>query len=79
MPTIETVEGIKMNIYFNHHLPPHIQALYNEFEVLIEIETKSIYAGSIPARQLRKVKAWLRENEQEALGIFYEFNENLRP
>jgi hypothetical protein len=78
MPNIDSIDGIKINIYNGDHVPPHIHAIYNEYEALLDIETKTIYAGYLPARQLRKVVAWLAENEQEALEIFYELNSNLR-
>lgn len=45
MPTIDSFNGIKINVYNGEHRPPHIHASYNEFEVLIVIETKDIYAG----------------------------------
>jgi len=37
MPTINEFNGIKINIYSDDHRPPHIHAIYNEYEVLIEI------------------------------------------
>jgi Domain of unknown function (DUF4160) len=79
MPTIETIAGIKFNIYFNEHLPPHVHAVYNDYEVLLVIKTREIFAGSLPARQLARARTWLVENEREALRIFYEYNERLRP
>lgn len=39
MPTVEIVNGIKISIYNGDHRPPHIHAKYNEYEILIEIET----------------------------------------
>jgi hypothetical protein len=42
MPNIETVNGVKINIYFIEHLPPHIHAEYNEHEELLEIETFAV-------------------------------------
>ena len=78
MPTIDYFDGISINIYYGEHVPPHVHALYNEFEALIEIESKDLYAGYLPAKQLKKVVRWLQENEDEALEIFYQFNEKLR-
>lgn len=78
MPTIDTIAGIKFNIYFNDHLPPHIHALYNDYEVLLAIETTAILRGSLPIRQLTRARSWLIDNRDEALEIFYQFNERLR-
>lgn len=78
MPTIDTIGGIKINIYNGDHRPPHIHAVYNEYEVLVEIETKETYAGWVPAKQHRKVLKWLAGNEKWALTVFYEMNPHLR-
>lgn len=78
MPTIEKVEGIKIVIHNGEHRPPHIHAIYNEFEVLIEIETQKIYAGNLPTRQLKKVFDWIAGNKDWALSIFNELNPQLK-
>jgi hypothetical protein len=70
MPTIDSFNG--------EHRPPHIHASYNEFEVLIVIETKDIYAGELPNKQLRGVLEWLSVNSEWALKAFYELNPNLQ-
>ena len=59
MPTIDNFNGIKIRVYNGEHRPPHIHANYSEYEVLIVIETKMIYAGDLPARQLKQVFDWL--------------------
>ena len=48
MPTIEIINGIKINIYNGEHKPAHIHAIYNEFEALITIKNKDVYAGDLP-------------------------------
>ncbi len=77
MPTIEKINGIKINIYNGEHRPPHIHAVYNEFEILILIENNEIYAGDLPNRQLKKVFDWLSGNSDWALEIFYQLNPEL--
>ena len=79
MPNIDSIEGIKINIYNGDHLPPHVHVLYNEFEVLLIIKSKKVYAGYLPGKQLKKAKDWLIKNEQEALEIFYVLNPQLKP
>ena len=58
--------------------PPHIHAVYNEYEVLIDIEKCVIYSGGLPSRQLKIVMAWLTKNLDWALALFNESNPNLR-
>ena len=78
MPTIDNFKGIKINVYNEEHRPPHLHAIYNEFEVIILIESKGIYAGELPNKQLKNVFDWLEENSDWALKVFYELYSNLK-
>lgn len=81
MPTIDTITqgGIKIDIYNGEHPPPHIHALYNEYEVLVVILTSKIYAGELPNAQHRMVVKWLEtgDNRENALTIFNALNPHL--
>jgi hypothetical protein len=59
----------RYTIYNGEHRPPHIHAVYNEYEVLIDIEKVVIYSGGLPVRQLKMVTAWLADNSDWALII----------
>ena len=63
MPVIHLINSIKILIYFDDHLPPHFHAQYNEFEILIEIETLEVYSGYLPTKQRKRVLAWASENQ----------------
>jgi hypothetical protein len=78
MPTIDNINGIKINVYNGEHRPPHIHAIYNEFEILILIENKDIYAGYLPNKQLKIVFDWLYVNSDWALKVYFELNPNLK-
>lgn len=78
MPNIDNFNGIKINIYNGDHRPPHIHAVYNDFEALVIIETGEIYAGELPPRQLKLVFDWLCENSEWLLEVFYELNPKLK-
>ena len=77
MPTIDYIDGIKINVYNGEHRPPHIHASYNEFEVLIVIENGEIYAGDLPYKQLKHVFNWLSKNSVWALEVFHQLNPHL--
>lgn len=78
MPLIESIQGVKIHVYNGEHRPPHIHADYNEYEVLIEIESGKIYAGSLPSKQLKIVFEWLSENAVWALEVYYQLNPELK-
>lgn len=74
MPTIDRLEGMKINIYNGDHHPPHIHVLYNEYEVLIEIESLEICASQLPRNKLKHILHWLKENAEWCKKVFYELN-----
>ena len=74
MPTYFRFDGIKIDLYFNDHEPPHFHAIYAEYEVLVEIETLAIYRGSLPRAQMRRVINWAAQNQ----GLLIEIWESLR-
>ena len=74
MPRIAEFFGIVVNMYTNDHVPPHFHARYGEFRVLVEIETLEIYAGSMPAPQMRCVIEWARENQERLRSLWAEIN-----
>lgn len=78
MPTVDNIDGIKINIYNGEHRPPHIHAIYNEHEVLITIETLEIYAGYLPRKQMKKVLVWVENHSKWALEVFQQLNPNLK-
>lgn len=78
MPTIEIINGIKICMYNGEHRPPHIHASYNEYEVLVEIESGEVYAGGLPNKQQKLVSDWLSDNSVWALQVFYELNPQLK-
>ncbi len=43
MPNIDSIDSIKINVYNGDHRSPHIHAIYNEYEILIEIETGYVF------------------------------------
>ncbi len=61
-------------MYFKDHIPPHFHAEYNEFEVLIEIRSLQIYAGSLPVKQLKRVLSWAKDHQDALLDKWNELN-----
>ncbi|PHN07140.1 DUF4160 domain-containing protein [Flavilitoribacter nigricans] len=76
MPTIKIIDSIKILMYFNDHLPPHFHAIYNEYEVLIEIRSLKVYAGKLPKSQMKKVLDWAGSNQEFLMKKWTEFNPN---
>jgi hypothetical protein len=80
MPTIHTINSIKIDLYSREHLPPHFHALYAEYEILIVIKTLKTYAGEIPKKQYNQLIKWASDKkvQENLLENFYRLNPKLR-
>ena len=58
MPTVASFDGIKIEMYFDEHPPPHFHARYAEFVAQIGIMDLNVIKGSLPPAQLRAVREW---------------------
>jgi hypothetical protein len=74
MPTVKTIDNVKIDIYSRDHPPPHFHAKFAEFEELIVIETLETYAGKMPKVQRKKVTDWAVNKKQFLLEIFDKLN-----
>ncbi len=77
MPTIEIIDGIKINIYSNEHPPPHFHSIYGEYEALIRITDLEIEKGKLPNKQYKKVKKWASKHQSILGDIFKQLNPDL--
>ena len=71
MPTISMFYGIIILMYFygnKNHNTPHIHAEYAEYEASIAIETGEVLSGSLPAKKLKLVQAWIEIHKDELLA-----------
>lgn len=62
--------GIIIRMYYapKEHNPPHIHAVYNDFEGIFEISSGDMSAGELPAKQQRLVEAWIEIHREELLA-----------
>jgi hypothetical protein len=54
-PELSRFFGIVIRMFYSDHEPAHFHAIYGEYEALIEIETPSVFRGSLPRRALALV------------------------
>ncbi|HMQ45938.1 MAG TPA: DUF4160 domain-containing protein [Saprospiraceae bacterium] len=73
MLTYFTFDGIKVDLYFDDHPPPHFHALYAEYEAIITIQSLEVYRGYLPKKQLKTVLKWSKEY-QNILAEIWENN-----
>jgi hypothetical protein len=76
MPTFFIIDGVKIDLYFDDHLPPHFHAIYAEDEELIEIETLDTYRGALPKPKHKKILKWAKENQAQLKAIWEALRQN---
>ena len=67
MPTISAFYGILIQMFWRDHAPPHFNALYSEYEVLIDIRTLDILEGDMPRRALALILEWAQAHRSELM------------
>jgi hypothetical protein len=71
MPLISMFFGIIIQMYFfdtkQHHLP-HFHAKYQDFSIIIAIESSEILEGELPPAKLKLVLAWLEIHREDLLA-----------
>ena len=65
MPELSRFFGIVVRMFYSDHEPAHFHAIYGEYEALIEVETLSIFRGSLPRRALSLVLEWAELHRAE--------------
>ncbi|HEX5327839.1 MAG TPA: DUF4160 domain-containing protein [Acetobacteraceae bacterium] len=63
MPTIAIVDGVKIQMFYNDHTPPHFHAILGGDEVLVASRTLDVIRGSLPSAKLRRVLEWANEHQ----------------
>lgn len=70
MPEISRFYGIVIRMYWDDHNPPHLHAEYSGEEVVLDINTRAVIAGRLPARALGLVAEWTSIHREELLGLW---------
>lgn len=70
MPTFFVIDGVKIELYFRDHNPPHFHAIIAEYNALITIKGQKLLEGSLPKNKINSVLNWASENEEVLLTIW---------
>ncbi|MGC1780558.1 MAG: DUF4160 domain-containing protein [Xanthobacteraceae bacterium] len=79
MPTVASVDGVKIQFYWDEHPPPHFHAEYGEYSAMIEIESLEILEGDIPRPQHRKVVAGAQSRKAGLLEAWISCRSDFNP
>lgn len=62
--------GIIIKMYFNDHLPPHLHAIYGEYNGVIDLYTFEMIEGDLPIRALKLTQEWVKQYQSELLKMW---------
>ena len=67
MPTLSSFYGIKIQMFWNDHPPPHFHAEAAGLIVVVEIRTLRILRGELSAASMKLVLQWAKQHQAELL------------
>ena len=71
LPEITRFLGIVIKIFFRgEHNPPHIHAVYGEYNGLFEISTMKMFEGDLSTRVQKLVKEWGEQYKDELMNMW---------
>ena len=75
MPTIKTLKGCTIRIYFADHRPPHVHVYSADGIAKFRIEDSAMMDGDLPPTTARRVRRWLDANREFAFRKWREIAE----
>lgn len=79
MPRVATIEGVRIEFYFNEHPPPHFHAIYAEHTAGISIVTVEIEKGFIPPAKFAIIRRWMRPRLETLRAAFEQSSNHVDP
>lgn len=72
MPALTRFNGIEIRMYFlgSEHNPPHIHVIHAEESAAVDIKTCVILEGTLPDKDLKTVKKWIKLYEKDLLEMW---------
>lgn len=67
MPELSRFYGIRISLHIPDHPPPHIHAVYGEFEATFDIDTLQDADGHLPRRARNLVIEWMSMHQTELM------------
>lgn len=74
MPIIARLQYRVIRMYFYDHNPPHFHIDTPQGRALMAIRTLDVLAGDVDARAEREARDWARDQEENLLALWEEFN-----
>ena len=67
MPTISEFYGMKIQMFYKDHAPPHFHVRYSDSKATVGIQTLAVLTGSLPRTAERLVLEWARMYQEDLM------------
>ncbi len=72
MPAIAIFYGIIIKMFFGQreHNPPHLHAIYGEYEGRFDFRSMNMFEGDLPGRAVKLVQEWMALHQADLLAMW---------
>lgn len=72
MPVISRFNGIVIKMYLRkkEHNPPHVHALYGEYNGMFSLLDGEMFEGDIPLKEQRIVEKFIKINQEKLIRMW---------
>ncbi len=67
---VGSVDGLKIEIYFNEHPPPHFHVKSSSIDVAFSIKDFRLLEGNVQGRELRMIKWWYERSRPKLISFW---------
>lgn len=68
MPALKDFGSFRIMMFIDDHNPPHVHVVTPDREAKIALRDGRVLAGDVPAKTLRRARAWIADNRATLLG-----------
>ncbi len=70
MPTIATVSGAKVLIFYNDHAPPHVHLSKGDMDIVVDINAPSLPPWAFSRAERRAILDWMKTRKADLLAAW---------
>jgi len=71
MPVICEFSGVKICMYYDEHLPPHVHVYGSDFSAAVSVPEGETLRGKLPHGIESRVRKWVRRNAAVLMENWY--------
>lgn len=78
-PTVATVAGIRVVIFYNDHAPPHVHLSKDDMDVVVPIDAPALPSWAFTRAERRAVLDWIKQKAPDLREAWRRAGEGTHP